>query len=107
MGRPQRRKGTPAKNKIYHKKKRTRNFVKDVDQIYEDVNNPNKTEQLLNQAPSEDLPGLGQFYCMTCARYFINETALQDHLRTKVHKKHLKKLQEKPYTQKDAEEYSK
>jgi len=107
MGRVQRRKGNVAKNKHLHKKKRTRNFSRDVDQIYEDVNVPGKKEQLLNQPINEDLPGLAQYYCLSCARYFVNEKALQNHLTTKVHKKNLKKLQEKPYSIKESEEYGK
>ena len=107
MGQVQRRKQNVAKNKMYQKKRRTRNFSKDIDQIYEDVNDAKRTKMLTNQTPSEDLPGMGQYYCLTCAKYFTNEPSLQDHLKTKVHKRNIKKLQEKPYTQKDSDEYGK
>lgn len=50
-----------------------------------------------------DKPGNAQHYCIHCARYFINEQALQDHFKTKVHKRRLKALELEPYTIKDSE----
>jgi hypothetical protein len=64
----------------------------------------------------EDKPGLGQYYCISCARYFISTNALQDHFQTKRHKKrsfssHLpttydsfreKELKTKPYSTEEA-----
>ncbi|KAJ3214303.1 Bud site selection protein 20 [Dinochytrium kinnereticum] len=50
-----------------------------------------------------ELPGLGQFYCLHCARHFTSEMALEAHLLTKLHKKRLKLLKEEPYTQAEAE----
>lgn len=41
-------------------------------------------EKLLNQKADLDKPGQAQFYCIHCARYFIDNQALQDHFRTKV-----------------------
>lgn len=37
--------------------------------------------------PDEDLPGMGQHYCITCARHFMNETILQQHRNTKDHRR--------------------
>ena len=39
-----------------------------------------------------DLPGDGQFYCIECQRYFIDDRTLQLHKKTKVILKN-KKLQ--------------
>jgi bud site selection protein 20 len=39
-----------------------------------------------------DTPGLGRHYCVSCARYFISETAMQSHEKTKAHKRQLKQL---------------
>lgn len=105
MGRV-RRKGNFAKSKGISKRRRTRNFRKDIDQIYEDVK-PENTEKYENQPVDESLPGLGQHYCISCSKYFINKIALAGHKKTKLHKKNLKNLKEKPYTQKEAEEYGK
>jgi hypothetical protein len=39
------------------------------------------------QEPNSDLPGLGQFYCLHCDRYFNNASVRDDHYKTKKHKK--------------------
>ena len=65
---------------------------------------PEETEKLKNQPIDEDLPGLGQYYCVTCARYFITEEAMTEHLKTKQHKKRFKECTTtKPYTIEEAE----
>lgn len=51
-------------------------------QIDHDLNE--NAEKLLNQETDLDKPGQAQFYCIHCARYFIDDQALQDHFRTKV-----------------------
>lgn len=38
-----------------------------------------------------------------CRRYFINDTALQDHFTTKVHKRRLKALELEPYSIEESE----
>lgn len=50
-----------------------------------------------------DKPGNAQHYCVHCARYFIDETALQDHFKTKVHKRRLKALELEPYSIEESE----
>lgn len=50
-----------------------------------------------------DLPGSAQHYCIHCARYFIDEQALKDHFKTKVHKRRLKALELEPYSIEDSE----
>lgn len=35
----------------------------------------------------EDLPAHGQHYCIACARYFISPSALEDHEKTKPHRR--------------------
>ena len=48
-------------------------------------------------------PGLGQHYCLHCARYFISDSAIQTHFRTKEHKKRMKTCKEIPYSHEEAE----
>ncbi|KAJ8953072.1 hypothetical protein NQ318_013414 [Aromia moschata] len=72
------------------------------DEIDEDIT-PGNAKQLLNQDVDLDKPGGAQFYCLHCARYFINNTALQDHFKTKVHKRRLKALELEPYTIEESE----
>jgi len=57
----------------------------------------------VNQEVDLDKPGSAQFYCVHCARYFINDQALQEHFRTKVHKRRLKALELEPHTIEDSE----
>lgn len=60
------------------------------------------SEELLNQEIDLDMPGFAQNYCLHCAKYFVNERALSDHFRTKVHKRRMKALELEPYTEKEA-----
>ena len=59
---------------------------------------PEATEKLMNQKMDEEKPGLGQHYCVPCARYFIADNAVKVHLRGKEHKKRVKITKEEPYT---------
>ncbi|XP_066590896.1 zinc finger protein 593 homolog [Prorops nasuta] len=92
------------KRKKYHRgdthlKKgwRTKRRVKDLDEIDEDLKEEN-LNGLINQEVDLDKPGAAQYYCIHCARYFINETALDAHFTTKVHKRRLKALEIEPYS---------
>ena len=53
--------------------------------------------------PPEDLPGLGQWYCVECAKWFESETNFTKHAKGKPHKRRVRQLKEHPYTQKEAE----
>lgn len=68
-----------------------------MDQIVHDLV-PENAEKLEKQEVDIDLPGLGQHYCVHCARYFVDEQALTEHRKTKVHKKRVKALKEEIYT---------
>ncbi|XP_067862860.1 zinc finger protein 593 [Heptranchias perlo] len=85
-------------SKLWKTKRRT----KDLDQICEDMK-PENADKLLHQEVDCDAPGSAQFYCLHCARYFIDQRSLKEHFKTKVHKRRLKKLSEEPYTQEEAE----
>lgn len=71
-------------------------------QIDNDIK-PQNAEKLLNQEVDLDRPGAAQFYCIHCARYFINNQALEEHFRTKVHKRRLKALELEPYSIEESE----
>ena len=97
------------KRKKYHygdthlaRRYRTRNRTKDLDQIDNDLTEKN-AEKLLNQEIDSDKPGKAQFYCLHCARYFINDQALNEHFRTKVHKRRMKALELEPYSIEESE----
>lgn len=79
---------------------RLRSRKKDLDEINQDLQQ--NSDQLLNQEVDLEKPGFAQFYCIHCATYYINKRALQDHFRTKVHKRRLKALEVEPYTVEDS-----
>eukprot|EP01147_Barroeca_monosierra_P010638 gene10638-2753_t len=99
---PYRRKRMHKNNKELHKRFLTKRRTKDVDQVHEDLK-PKHIAKHVNQPADYDLPGMGQFYCVHCARHFIDEFTLEAHRKSKVHKRRLKQLSETPYTQKEAE----
>ncbi|XP_041972505.1 zinc finger protein 593 homolog [Aricia agestis] len=97
------------KRKKYHvgdthlkKRWRVRNRKKDLDEIDVDLKEEN-AEKLLNQQVDLDLPGAAQHYCLHCARYFIDEHSLNEHFKTKVHKRRLKALELEPYSIEESE----
>ena len=80
-----------AKNKAIKKANlKTKRYKRDVDQIVLEDMLPENTVKLLNQDMDEYKPGLGQYYCVSCARYFISEVAMKAHVKTKEHKKRVK-----------------
>jgi len=96
------RKSYSAGDTNLKKKYRTKRRVKDLDEIDEDLK-PENAPKLLEQELDFDKPGNAQFYCIHCARYFINSQALEEHFKTKVHKRRLKALQDEPYSIEDSE----
>merc|ERR1711892_1209460 len=75
--------------------------TKDLDQIDNDL----KAEVvggLLEQKIDYDKAGLGQFYCVHCAKDFIDTHAFRDHVKSKVHKRRLHALKTEPYTIEEA-----
>jgi len=82
---------------------KTRRRLRDLDQISEDLRSPKHLEQHKSQKAVEDLPGLGQWYCIECAKYFESEHASTTHIKGSTHKRRVKALKDEPYTQKEAE----
>ncbi|XP_063718388.1 zinc finger protein 593 homolog [Symsagittifera roscoffensis] len=70
---------------------KTKNRKRDYDQIADDTK-PEKAEKLLNQEPDIELPGEAQFYCVPCARHFIDDKSLSCHQKSKNHKKQIAKI---------------
>lgn len=80
------------------RKVRTRARTLDLDQIFKNVAAPQVQEI------NTELPGSGQFYCIGCARHFIDAGVMEIHERTKAHKKRAKTLKnDTPYSQKEAD----
>lgn len=91
------------KRRYSHKTHRRSKFeVKGDDLVYDDLQ---KSDEQRKPLPlDEDLPGMGQYYCLHCDRYFSNVAVRDEHFKTKRHKKRLKlMLGPAPHTQLDAE----
>ncbi|KAF5747866.1 zinc finger protein [Tripterygium wilfordii] len=91
------------KRRLSHKTaRRTKFLVKGDDMVYDQLQKPEVDK---NSLPlDEDLPGMGQYYCFHCDRYFANVTVRDEHFKTKRHKKRVKEMMgPAPHTQLDAE----
>ncbi|KAL2751937.1 hypothetical protein ACRALDRAFT_2045165 [Sodiomyces alcalophilus JCM 7366] len=82
---------------------KTRRKTRDLDQIKADLLSPNHLKQYTDTKAPEDLPALGQYYCIECAKWFESEPNLVQHKRGKPHKRKVKDLRDDSYTQKVAE----
>ena len=105
MGHAQRRKKNTGKNKFIRRAKKTKHYQRDIDQIVEDLD-PKNIAKFSNLELDESLPGLGQFYCVFCAKYFQNQSTLDSHQKSKEHKKRVKATKEEPYTIEDSKMYA-
>ena len=89
--------------KKVHRESKTRHYVKDVDQIHDELAVATSEPSKKRKRPIDpDLPGLGQFYSAETDRHFISQEALDQHKRTKPYKKRIKELQKTPYSQLEA-----
>ncbi|THY64963.1 hypothetical protein D6C99_00063 [Aureobasidium pullulans] len=84
-------------------KKKTRRHTRDLDQIHDDLHKEKHLEKYKSTKAAEDLPGLGQFYCVECSKWFESESNLTAHSKGKPHKRRVRQLKEEPYSQKEAE----
>ncbi|TVY46638.1 Zinc finger protein [Lachnellula occidentalis] len=82
---------------------KTRRRLRDLDQISEDLKSPEHLQRHKSEKAPEDLPGLGQFYCIECAKWFESEHSMVTHRKGSTHKRRVKALKEEPYTQQEAE----
>ncbi|EDV92078.1 zinc finger protein 593 homolog [Drosophila grimshawi] len=101
MGMVQKRKKMHYGDTHLQRRWRVRNRRRDLDQIDDDMRT--QSAELINQNVDLDKPGFAQFYCVHCAKYFIDDTALQSHFHTKVHKRRLKALELEPYSIEESE----
>ena len=62
-------------------------ITRDLDQIHADIRSAKHLSQHKSAKPAEDLPGLGRYYCIECARWFEGERNLMHHRKGKNHKR--------------------
>lgn len=68
-------------------KSKTRRYKRAIDQVHDDVKDAKHLAQYKDTKLAEDLPGLGQYYCIECAKWFEAENNLLQHRKGKPHKK--------------------
>lgn len=66
---------------------KTRRKTRDLDQIKADLLSPKHLSQHKDTKPKEDLPGLGRWYCVECAKWYDTEVNLVMHRKGKPHKR--------------------
>ncbi|XP_050226633.1 uncharacterized protein LOC126676466 [Mercurialis annua] len=91
------------KRRYSHKTARRTKFeLKGDDMVYDELHKGDTEKKAL--PIDEDLPGMGQFYCLHCDRYFANVTVRDDHFKSKRHRKRAKLMMgSAPHTQLDAD----
>lgn len=60
---------------------------RDLDQISADLRSPKHLAQHKSSKAAEDLPGLGKWYCIQCAKWYESENSMVSHLKGKPHKR--------------------
>lgn len=89
MGRQRTSRRRTSKNKQYKKAADTKRRARDVDQIQDDLIAMATLGKNMEFEIDEDLPGLGQHYCVQCARHFSDNETLTIHQSSKFHKRRL------------------
>ena len=68
-------------------KKKTRRFTRNLDQIHADLGSDKHLKQYTDTKAAEDLPGLGEWYCTECAKWYESEANYEAHKKGKGHKR--------------------
>ena len=87
MGRVRNSRRRTRKNKEYKKAIDTKRRPRDVDQIQDDLKKVAELQKEMEFEIDEDLPGLGQHYCIECGRHFSDASTLEIHRNSKFHKR--------------------
>ncbi|KAI1194306.1 zinc finger protein [Nemania serpens] len=66
---------------------KTRRKTRDIDQIKADLLSPKHLSQHQDAKAKEDLPALGRWYCVECAKWYDTEVNLVMHRKGKPHKR--------------------
>ncbi|RAL09667.1 putative C2H2 finger domain protein [Aspergillus homomorphus CBS 101889] len=85
------------------RKIKTKRRTRDYDQVRADIQTPKHLTQYKATKDAEDLPGLGEHYCVECSKWFESEFNLVGHKKGKNHKRRLRILREEAHSQKAAE----
>jgi len=78
-------------------------MTRGYDQIHGDLASSKHLSKYKATKDPEDLPAMGQYYCVECAKWFETEHNLTVHRKGKNHKRRLRILRVDPHTQRTAE----
>lgn len=78
---------------------KTKRMTRGLDQIQADLASKRHLSQYHSTKAAEDLPGLGEFYCIECAKWFEQEHNLAGHRKGQAHKKRIKELKAEAHSQ--------
>ena len=104
MGRSRNHRARTTKKKGYKKAHCTARRRRDIDQIQDDIVKVKSVgATTLEFEADDDLPGLGQHYCLECAKHFADQATLDEHKKSKPHKRRVKDVQQQQYSQAEAD----
>lgn len=78
---------------------KTKRLTRGLDQVKADLASKRHLEQYTETKAAEDLPGLGEFYCIECAKWFEGKYNLSAHRKGKNHKRRVKELKAEVHSQ--------
>lgn len=102
MGRYRNARTRTTKKKDYKKQHDTKRRRRDIDQIQDEILKVEETGKDMTFEEDDDLPGMGQFYCIECGRHFANQLTLLGHKKSKLHRRRLKDIAQPKYTHEEA-----
>eukprot|EP00243_Klebsormidium_subtile_P004558 TRINITY_DN18624_c0_g1_i1.p1 TRINITY_DN18624_c0_g1~~TRINITY_DN18624_c0_g1_i1.p1 ORF type:complete len:138 (+),score=10.71 TRINITY_DN18624_c0_g1_i1:271-684(+) len=97
-------KGKKGKGLLHKQASRGKFLRKGDDMIYDALKAATEMGPSVAHDKDEDLPGMGQHYCVHCDRHFSSADVREKHNETRPHKRRVKLLaKEAPHTQLDAD----
>ncbi|GJP30145.1 hypothetical protein CLOM_g22616 [Closterium sp. NIES-68] len=106
---PKNRSGGKRRCKVQKQAARTAFLKKGDDQVFDDLQRQAIAQEMGLDVPKppvdEDLPGMGQFHCTICDRFFATAAIQAEHNKSKFHRRRAKEFAKgvKPHDQEDAE----
>lgn len=85
------------------RRSKTKRRTRDLDQIKADIASSKHLARYKSSKAVEDLPGLGEWYCIECSKWFEGGHNLVAHRKGKNHKRRVRRLMEEAHSQKTAE----
>eukprot|EP00475_Leptophrys_vorax_P023355 TRINITY_DN31963_c0_g1_i2.p1 TRINITY_DN31963_c0_g1~~TRINITY_DN31963_c0_g1_i2.p1 ORF type:complete len:136 (+),score=16.47 TRINITY_DN31963_c0_g1_i2:403-810(+) len=106
---PNNRSGGKKRHMVHKRLARHKFLKKGDDQVFDALQQQAAAELAGVDVPAaeldEDLPGMGQWRCTICDRYFASKTIQEEHNKSKFHKRRAREFAKgvKPHDQEDAE----